>query len=104
MASRALVLLTNNRARPLAFEVGTSNPVKFASRLILPPNTPVEIEVETIMPLVLFDYSFSNEVISGRVSIAFVFATSGNAPSTSSNFLTNIQRFLAATGAGWSTV
>lgn len=104
MASNALVRLTNNGVRNLAFEVDTSNPVKFVSRLILPPNTPVEIEVETIVPLVLFDYSFSNAVITGRVSIAFVFTTSTSVPSTSSNFVANIQRFLAATGAGWSTV
>lgn len=103
MASNALVRLTNNRARPLAFEADMSNPVKFVSRLVLPPSTPVEIEVETIVPLVLFDNSFQNEVISGRVSIGFVFTTSGNVPSTSSNFLANIRRFLAATGAGWST-
>lgn len=104
MASNALAQVTNNGTRPLAFEVDISNPVKLVCKLVLPPGIPVEIEIETIVPLVLFDSSFQDEVISGRVSIAFAFTTSGNVPSTSGNFLTNIRRFLAATGPGWSAV
>ncbi len=104
MASNVLVRLTNNEARPLAFEVDISNPIKFVSKLVLPPGTPVEIEVETIVPIVLFDNSFQDEVIAGRVSIDFVFTTSGSVASTSSNFFANVRRFLAANGAGWSTV
>lgn len=102
MATNALVLLTNNGVRNLAFKVNPASPVKFVSQLVLPPGTPVEIEVETIMPMILFGSTLQDSIISGLVSIAFAFATSNGVPSVSSNFLSNIQRFLAGTGAGWS--
>ncbi len=103
MASNALVLLTNNGVRDLAFKVSPVSPVKFVSRLVLPPNTPVEIEVETIMPMILFGSTLSDAIVSGLVSIAYAFTTSNGVASISNNYLANIQRFLAATGVGWST-
>jgi len=106
MASNALVKLTNNGLRDLVFEADTANPanpVKQVSRLALPPNTPAEVEVETVVPMVLFSDTYHGEIMSGRASIVFAFTTSLGVPSTSGNFLANIRRFLAASGAGWST-
>lgn len=101
MASNALVRLTNNTQTSYAFEVDIAKPVKFVSRFVLPANGSMEIEVETLVPMVLFDRGFQNAIVAGNVTMAFSFTTSSGVASTSSNFLANIQRFLAATATGW---
>lgn len=107
MSSNALVKLTNNKARDLAFETDTANPanpVKLVGRLVLPPNRAVEVEVETVLPMVLFSDTYHGEIMSGRATIAYTFTTSANVPSTSGRYLANIRRFLAANGSGWLAV
>jgi len=101
MASNALVRLTNTSARSLAFSVDISKPVKFVSRLVLPPSRSVEVEAEVIMPMVLFDRSFQNSVASGQITIQFAFTTSAGVASTASNYLGNVLRFLNANASGW---
>jgi len=104
MASNALVRLTNTSNTSLAFEVDINKPVKFVSRLVLPPGRMVEVEVETVIPMVLFDRDFQNAIVNGTVTIAFTFTTSNGVASTAANFGANIERFLAATVTGWQAV
>lgn len=104
MASNALVRLTNNGSADLTFEVDIAKPVKFVSQLVLPPGRVVEVEIETIMPMVLFDRHFQNAIVAGTVTIAFVFTTSGGVASTSSRYLANVIRFLSGLSTGWQSV
>ena len=104
MASKAVVLLTNNTIRPLAFAVSSPKPVKFVSRIILPPGRPVEIEIELIVPMVLFDQLFQATIANGQVTMIFDFTTFDLVPSTSSKYVANISRFLAGVGTGWEEV
>lgn len=101
MASNALVKLTNTLSRSLAFSVDISKPVKFVSRLVLPANGSAEVEVEVVMPMVLFDRSFQNSIASGQVTIQFAFTTSSGVASTASRYLANVSRFLNANASGW---
>lgn len=101
MASNALVRLTNNTNRDLVFEVDINKPVKFVSKMILSPNTPSEVEVETAIPMVLFSQGFQNAIARNQVTLAFNFTTSNGVASTSGRYLANIQRFLARTATGW---
>ena len=104
MASNALVQITNNLATNRAYEVDINKPVKFVSKLILPAGDSVEVEIETVMPMVLFDREFQNDVAANNITLLFVFNTSnpGTPASTSTNFLANILLFLAATPGGWT--
>jgi len=101
MASNALVNLTNTSSQDYVFSVDMSKPIKFVSRLILPASSTHEIEVEAILPLVLFDRSFQNCIADGTISIIFDFTTTSGHASTAEEYLRNIQRFLGANYSGW---
>lgn len=107
MASNALVRITNNTPTNRAYEVDINKPVKFVCKLILPVDDPVEIEIETIIPMVLFDREFQNDVANSNITLLFVFNTSnpGAPASTAVNYLENIRQFLLQnTGpGGWVT-
>ncbi len=104
MASNAVVRLTNNTIRPLAFAVSLPRPVKYVSRIILPPGRPVEIEIEIIVPMVLFDRLFQDTIANGEVTLVFDFTTFSLVSSTSSKYVANIRRFLAGVSTGYEEV
>jgi hypothetical protein len=104
MASNALVRVTNNTSTRYGFSVDIAKPVKFVCQLILPASVATEVELETLMPLLIFDKGFQNLVAAGSLSLAFNFLTSAGVWSTSRNYLANVRKFLAATGVGWLTV
>jgi hypothetical protein len=101
VASNALVNLTNTSPQDYVFSVDMSKPIKFVSRLILPASSTHEIEVEAILPLVLFDRSFQNAVANGIIVLNFSFITTSGHASTSEEYLRNIQRFLGANYSDW---
>lgn len=101
MASNALVQLNNNSAQDYTFSVDMSKPVKFVNRLVLPASQSVEVEVEVIIPLVLFDRNFQNAIASGTIVMSYSFITLSGAASTAEHYLRNIQRFLGANISGW---
>lgn len=104
MASNALIRLTNNTAASFAFDVSMSKPVKFVSRLVLPASGSAEVEVEVVVPMVLFSASFQNAIVEGDVTIEFAFTTAAGPASTATAYLANILRFLASTPTGWEAV
>lgn len=104
MASSALIRLTNNTSTSRAFEVSISKPVKFVSRLVLPANGSAEVEVETVMPMILFDRDFQNDITEGNITIEYTFTTAAGPASTAANYLANVQRFLSAIATGWQAV
>lgn len=103
MASDALVLLSNNTTTNRAFDVSISKPVKFVSRIIVPALDSVEVEVETVIPMVFFDRDFQDAIANGNISITFAFTTAAGSPSMASNYLANIQRFLSSIPTGWQS-
>jgi len=103
MASTALVQLTNTSSYDYTFCVDISKPVKFVNRLVLPASSTHEVEVESVMPLILFDKGFQNAVAGGTISITFSFTTAAGAASTSLKYLKNILRFLGGATTGYET-
>jgi len=101
MASNALVQLMNNSTMDYTFSVDMSKPVKFVSRLVLPASQSTEVEVEVIIPLVLFDRNFQNSIASGIITMSYAFTTAAGTASTAAQYLRNIQRFLGANISGW---
>lgn len=101
MNSNALVLLTNTTAYSYVFEADVDKPVKFVSRLTIPPNGSLEVEVEHITALSFFSYDFQNAVARGDVILTFAYTTFRGVQSTAGNFVANINRFFNANRLGW---
>lgn len=103
MDSNALVRLTNTTAYGYVFEVDVAKPVKFVSRLTVPPNGSLEVEVEYITAMSFFSYDFQNAVTRGDIILTFAYTTLRGTPSTAGNFVANITRFFNANRLGWQT-
>jgi len=101
MASNALVQLMNNSTEDYTFSVDISKPVKFVNRLVLPASQSAEVEVEVVIPLVLFDRNFQNAIAAGTITMSYTFTTAAGTASTAEHYLHNIQRFLGANTSGW---
>ena len=101
MDSNALVRITNRTAYSYFFEVDIAKPVKFVSRLAIPPNRSLEVEVEYLIAMVYFSREFQNAVARGDVVLAFNYTTFRGSPSTASNFVANVTRFFNANRLGW---
>jgi hypothetical protein len=99
--TNALVRITNNSALRYGFNVDISKPVKFVCQLILPASTATAVEIETLMPMFIFDKKFQDLVAAGTLTLTFLFTTPNGVPSTARNYLSNVRKFLAGVGAGW---
>ena len=103
MNSDALVRLTNTTAYGYVFEADVAKPVKFVSRLIIPPNGSLEVEVEYITALSFFSYDFQGAVARGDITLTFAYTTFRGVSSTAGNFVANINRFFNGNRLGWQT-
>lgn len=99
--SNALVRITNRASTSYVFEVDVAKPVKLVSRITIPPNRSVEVEVAYITALAFFSREFQNAVANGNVVLTFNYTTFRGSPSTSSNFVANMNRFFNANRLGW---
>ena len=101
MDSNALVRLTNRTGSSLVIEVDISKPVKIVSRLIIPPNGSLEVDVEYVTALVFFSREFQNLVAGGNVTLTFNYVTFRGVQSTAGNFVANMNRFFNSDRSGW---
>lgn len=101
MNSNALVRITNRTGNSYFFSVDIAKPVKFVSRLAIPPNRSLEVEVEYIVAMAYFSREFQNAVARGDVVLTFNYTTLRGSPSTASNFVANMTRFFNGNRLGW---
>jgi len=98
--SNALVRLTNRTGSSLVIETDIAKPVKFVSRLIIPPNG-LEVDVEYVTALAFFSREFQNLIASGSLILTFSYVTFRGVQSTAGNFVANMNRFFNADKLGW---
>ena len=100
MVSNALVRLTNMTGSSLVIATDIAKPVKFVSRLIIPPNG-LEVDVEYVTALAFFSREFQNLIASGSLILTFSYVTFRGVQSTAGNFVANMNRFFNADKLGW---